>query len=302
LPDTAKYQILRISIILISIFSVFGPAVSAQSEYNETISILQSLHQDEIQAMNNYQAYAKKAVSQKYPNIGKLFMTLAASESVHARNFSGCLAKLGVAAEQIPPQPIKVHSTRKNLKFAIAVELEEIDRKYPQVLEQIKPENHAAAIQYITYAWESEKQHRELLKRIQSGTGMFFGLLTKRIEGNPYQYFVCHNCGSTLSEIPATACPVCAGPAAKYEEITLGFYDDVVDGKNPDGAFEIENARNEMLGADGFLEILKNLDSPMVQLSKDVLEKELLKFSNDIRLQDDITIIEVRFAGQNTSG
>jgi rubrerythrin len=229
LPGIAKYQILGISMVLMSIFSVFGPAVKAQSEYNETISVLQSLHQDEMQAMHNYQAYAQKAVSQKYPNIGKLFMTLAASESVHARNFKSCLAKLGVAVEKIPQQPVKVQSTRKNLKFAIAVELEEIDRKYPQVLEQIKPENHVDAIQYITYAWESEKQHRELLKKIKSGTGIFFGFLTKRIEGNPYQYFVCHNCGSTLNEIPASACPICGGLPAKYKEVTLDFDDKVID-------------------------------------------------------------------------
>ncbi len=228
-PGKAKYQVLSISIILISIFSLFGPAASAQSEYNETISILQSLHQDEIQAMNNYQAYAQKAVSQKYPNIAKLFMTLAASESVHARNFKLCSAKLGVAADNLPQQPVKVQSTRKNLKFAIAVELEEIDRKYPEVLEQIKPENYAEAIQYITYAWESEKQHRKLLKKIKSGTGIFFGLLTKRIEGNPYQYFVCHNCGSTLTEIPASACPICGGPSAKYKEVTLDSDDEVID-------------------------------------------------------------------------
>jgi rubrerythrin len=215
--------------VLISIFCLCLATVNAQSEYQETISVLQALHQDEMQAMNNYQAYAKKALSQKYPNIAKLFMTLATSESVHARNFKACLAKLGVAAEELPQQPVKVASTRKNLKFAIAVELEEIDRKYPQVLEQIKPENHTAAIQYITYAWESEKQHRELLKKIQSGTGIFFGLLTKRIEGNPYQYFVCQNCGSTLTDIPASACPVCGGPPAKYKEIILNFDDDVAD-------------------------------------------------------------------------
>jgi rubrerythrin len=177
LPGIAKYQILGISMVLMSIFSVFGPAVKAQSEYNETISVLQSLHQDEMQAMHNYQAYAQKAVSQKYPNIGKLFMTLAASESVHARNFK----------------------------------------------------NHVDAIQYITYAWESEKQHRELLKKIKSGTGIFFGFLTKRIEGNPYQYFVCHNCGSTLNEIPASACPICGGLPAKYKEVTLDFDDKVID-------------------------------------------------------------------------
>ncbi len=233
LPDIAKYRVLGISMVLISIFYLCGAAVNAQSEYKETISVLQSLHQDEMQAMHNYQAYAKKAVSQKYPNIAKLFMTLAASESVHGRNFKACLAKLGVAAEKLPQQPVKVGSTRKNLKFAIAVELEEIDQKYPQVLEQIKSENHAAAIQYITYAWESEKQHRKLLKRIQSGTGIFFGLLTKRIEGNPYQYFVCQNCGSTLTEIPASVCPVCGGPPAKYKEIILDVPDDVPDEKHP---------------------------------------------------------------------
>jgi len=225
------YRFLGVSAVFMGIFALLGPVVNAQSEYNETISVLQSLYLDEMQALHNYQAYAKKAVSENYPNIAKLFITIAASESVHARNFRACLATLGAAPETFPQQPLKVASTRKNLKFAIAVELQEIDKKYPQLLEQIKPENHVEAIQYITYAWESEKQHRELLKRIQSGTGTFFGLLTKRIEGNPYQYFVCHNCGSTLTEIPASGCPVCGGPSAKYKEVTLDFDDEAADGK-----------------------------------------------------------------------
>ncbi len=206
---------------LVSTFCAMGPALNAQSEYTETISVLQTLYQDEIQAMQNYRAYAQKAVSENYPNIAKLFLTLAASESVHARNFKGCLSEFDAAAPDFPQRQGVVASTRENLKFAIAVELEEIDRKYPQVLEQIKPENHQKAIQFVTYAWESEMQHRELLKKMKSGTGVFFGLLTKRIEGNPYQYFVCQNCGSTLSKIPATPCPICGEPSAKYSEIKL---------------------------------------------------------------------------------
>jgi rubrerythrin len=99
------------------------------------------------------------------------------------------------------------------------VELEEIDKKYPQFIEQITPENHAEAIQYITYAWEAEKQHRDLLKRIKSGTGIFFGLLTEKIEGSPSPYFVCQRCGSTLTELPPATCPICKGPAAEYKEI-----------------------------------------------------------------------------------
>jgi PAS domain S-box-containing protein len=68
-----------------------------------------------------------------------------------------------------------------------------------------------------------------------------------------------------------------------------------------DGAIEIQNAKNEWLGNEGFTQILKSLDYPRTKLSMDSLEEELLKFSNDIRLQDDITIIEVRFAGQNAA-
>jgi hypothetical protein len=45
------------------------------------------------------------------------------------------------------------------------------------------------------------------------------------------------------------------------------------------------------------LEILRRLGYPEQPLSLAVLEKELLKFSNEIRLQDDVTIIEALFTG-----
>ena len=41
----------------------------------------------------------------------------------------------------------------------------------------------------------------------------------------------------------------------------------------------------------------KTPDDPEAQLNADEREKELLKYSNDIRLQNDLTVIEVRFAG-----
>jgi len=205
--------------VCIFAFLLSAVCINAQSRYPETISVLQTLYPDEVQAFNDYQAYAKKAVSEKYPNIAKLFMAIATSESLHARNFKKVLADIGAEAEEVPEFEPKVSSTRKNLKLATAVELEEIDNKYPQLIKQITPENHADAIQYITYAWEAEKQHRALLKKIKSGTGIFFGFLTQKIEGSPSPYFVCQNCGSTLSEIPEATCPICGGPSAKYTEI-----------------------------------------------------------------------------------
>ena len=65
-----------------------------------------------------------------------------------------------------------------------------------------------------------------------------------------------------------------------------------------DGAFEIRNAGDELLGVDGLAKILANMDYPKKQLNMDELQEELLKFSNDIRLQDDMTIVEVRFWGE----
>jgi hypothetical protein len=60
---------------------------------------------------------------------------------------------------------------------------------------------------------------------------------------------------------------------------------------------EIQNAQNEWLGVKGFTQILKSLDYPKVALSMQTLEEKLLKFSNDIRLQDDVTVIEARYFG-----
>ena len=64
-----------------------------------------------------------------------------------------------------------------------------------------------------------------------------------------------------------------------------------------DGAVEIQNANQEWLAADGFTQILKGLNYPQMPLRMEMLEEVLSMFSNDIRLQDDITIIEACYSG-----
>ena len=193
--------------------------VQAEPSYPETADILQRLYRDEIQALHNYLAFAQKAESENHSNIAHLFRAFAASESIHARNFKDLLSALNVEVEKMPKVQVDVSSTKNNLKYATNLELEEIDAKYPQCIEVLKTENHEAAIQFTTYAWESEKQHRDLLKRIKSGTGIFFGFLTKEFKENPAEYFVCQNCGSTLTEIPKTTCPICGVSTSKYKKI-----------------------------------------------------------------------------------
>jgi sigma-B regulation protein RsbU (phosphoserine phosphatase) len=62
-----------------------------------------------------------------------------------------------------------------------------------------------------------------------------------------------------------------------------------------DGAVEIEDAENKMLDTEGLIEILKSQNYPKSPLQMEALEQELLRYSNSIRLEDDLTIIEIKF-------
>jgi hypothetical protein len=52
---------------------------------------------------------------------------------------------------------------------------------------------------------------------------------------------------------------------------------------------------NEPLGQDGFLDILRSLNFQHRELDLERLEEELLKYSNAIRLQDDLTMILIAY-------
>lgn len=49
---------------------------------------------------------------------------------------------------------------------------------------------------------------------MQSGTGIFFGVLAKKIEATTVQYRVCMVCGSTVTTHSDERCPVCGSPAS----------------------------------------------------------------------------------------
>jgi rubrerythrin len=191
----------------------------AQSPYRETIAALQIACRNEMHAHLNYSAYAQKAKSENYPNMAYLFASFAASELIHARNFKKILSDLGIEVKDPPRYEIKVSATKENLKKAIHFEIADIDERYPQLLEKVKPEKYEGAIRNLTYAWETEKQHRDLLQKMQSGTGIFFGLLARKIEETSVRYFVCQVCGSTIAELPKDICTICKIPVSNFEEV-----------------------------------------------------------------------------------
>lgn len=218
-----QFRLIVIFVGGILVCPILLPLVDAETKYPKTISVLEAAYEGEIQAFHIYMAYAEKANSENYPDIANLFVSLATSESIHARNFKSLLSELGVKAKEIRIPQIEVSNTKKNLKRATKVELQEIDTKYPKFIQEIKPEKHTAAVRNITYAWKAEKQHRDLIQKIQSGTGMLFGLLAKKIEERAAQYFVCQNCGSTLTELPKDTCPICSGSVSNYKRIKKAY-------------------------------------------------------------------------------
>ncbi len=62
-----------------------------------------------------------------------------------------------------------------------------------------------------------------------------------------------------------------------------------------DGAVEIHNAAGQMLGREGLIGILKTLGYPGSGLRPEPLQEALLNFSDGIRLEDDMTLLEIRF-------
>lgn len=62
-----------------------------------------------------------------------------------------------------------------------------------------------------------------------------------------------------------------------------------------DGAIEIADQKGNLLGVEGLLGQLKGLGYPQAGIRIEALQEALLTYSNGIRLEDDLTLLEVRF-------
>lgn len=64
-----------------------------------------------------------------------------------------------------------------------------------------------------------------------------------------------------------------------------------------DGAVEVQNSEGAQLGVHGLASILRDLGFPSDRLQMGEIEERLLRYSNGIRLTDDLTFIEIEFVG-----
>ena len=186
--------------------------------YPETADVLRELYIDEITACRLYSAFAKKASEERYGNVETLFHALRHSESIHAQNFEKLLTALGDSIQKVPESDIEPGNTKSNLTYTLDKELFEIDMRYPKYIERIEKECYEEAIRDITYAWKAEMQHRDLIIKMQSAIGLFFGRIVQKLR-NADNYFVCQRCGSTMFEVPKHSCIICNCSVSMYEEV-----------------------------------------------------------------------------------
>jgi PAS domain S-box-containing protein len=122
------------------------------------------------------------------------------------------------------------------------------------------------------------------------------GMLTLTAAGGPAPLII--RSGGAIEKITLSGLPLGVLEGASYseEDLRLEKGDSML--LFSDGAFEIHNAQGELLGVDGLAGLLRDLDYPRTPLSLPALEERLLKFSNAIRMPDDVTIIEARYSGK----
>lgn len=98
----------------------------------------------------------------------------------------------------------------------------------------------------------------------------------------------------SFEEVEAPGLPLGMMEDADYDEVTADLQPGDALLLVSDGAIEIHNAGGEMLGIGGLVRILKAHDYPRASLPVKAVEDELLRYSDAIRLLDDVTLIEAR--------
>jgi rubrerythrin len=156
---------------------------------------LQQAFAGESQANRKYTAFAKKADSEGYKQVAKLFRAAAEAETVHALNH---LRELG-----------DIKSTKENLEAAISGETFEFRDMYPYMIADAQSEDNKRAEISFTYANEVEKIHAALYEKALKNLG----------KNEEVDYYVCQVCGNTVEGEPPDNCPICKSLKKMFKKV-----------------------------------------------------------------------------------
>ncbi len=152
----------------------------------------------ESQANRKYLAFAKKAASDGFPQIARLFRAAAEAETVHA------LAHFRVAGH--------TKDTVSNLQAAIAGEHYEFTTMYPEFIAAAITEDKKGAQASFERANEVEQTHHALYSQALAAARAGKDLPAADM-------YVCEVCGHTVAGEAPDVCPVCGARHDKFHKV-----------------------------------------------------------------------------------
>ena len=162
-----------------------------------TMDNLKDAFAGESQANRKYLAYSKKASTEGFPQVARLFKAAAEAETIHALGHFNAMGG--------------VKSTLENLKDAVAGETYEYKEMYPPMLEQAIADNHRARIMF-GFALKAEEIHANLyakaLAALEAGRDLDAG-----------EVYLCTVCGNIEYGKPTAKCSICNATADKFMKI-----------------------------------------------------------------------------------
>lgn len=152
----------------------------------------------ESQANRRYLAFAKKAETDGYPQVARLFRAAAEAETIHAHAHLRALKGIGTTVE--------------NLKAAVAGEAHEFKEMYPGFVRDAEREKHQAGLVSCRNAMMVEQTHHDLyakaLQSVEGGKDLPSAAI-----------YVCPICGHTEVGTAPERCPVCKATRDRFFEV-----------------------------------------------------------------------------------
>lgn len=183
--------------ILITLFCTFLTTSAFAKVSDITMKNLNKALKGETNASHKYELFAKRADSERYKQIAKLFRAVSMSEAIHRNNHKAAILILGGKPDIINYDPVKVASTKVNLQGPLKSEEYEKCVMYPKFIKQAEADKLPDAVKTFTFANQAERQHEAL----------FVDALENLGKNKPVDYCVSRISGATLAVDGDLKCP-----------------------------------------------------------------------------------------------
>lgn len=164
----------------------------------------------ESMAHMRYLHFAKKAESENYKNVARLFRAISYAEYIHAGDHYQELKSLdeGIVANSMGA--FGPGDTQKNLGLGIDGETFEITEMYPAYIEVAQFQEEKGAVRTFEWSLKTEKEHKKLFEKAKQAVEAGNDVDLDAVQ-------VCEVCGYTLEGDAPDKCPVCSAKKEKFK-------------------------------------------------------------------------------------